>query len=42
MQRLKNAFEQGHVVLARVFQEKHLTALDAEETPQEEETHWST
>jgi len=29
------------LLVGRVFQDEHLTALDAEETPQEEETHWS-
>jgi len=29
------------LLVGRVFQAKHLTALDAEETPHEEETHWS-
>jgi hypothetical protein len=29
------------MLVGRSFQEAHLQALDAEETPQEEETHWS-
>ncbi len=29
------------LIVGRVFREEHLTALDAEETPHEEETHWS-
>lgn len=29
------------MLVGRGFQDEHLTALDAEETPQEEETHWS-
>jgi mannitol/fructose-specific phosphotransferase system IIA component (Ntr-type) len=29
------------MMVGRAFQDEHLTALDAEETPQEEETHWS-
>jgi len=29
------------LLVGRVFQHEHLTALDAEETPHDEETHWS-
>jgi mannitol/fructose-specific phosphotransferase system IIA component (Ntr-type) len=29
------------MLVGRTFQDEHLSALDAEETPQEEETHWS-
>jgi len=29
------------MLVGRAFQDEHLTALDAEETPHEEETHWS-
>jgi len=29
------------LLVGRIFQDEHLTALDAEETPHEEETHWS-
>jgi len=29
------------MLVGRTFQDEHLTALDAEETPHEEETHWS-
>lgn len=29
------------LLVGKVFQDEHLTALDAEETPHEEETHWS-
>ncbi len=29
------------MLAGRIFQEEHLVALDAEETPREEETHWS-
>lgn len=29
------------LLINRVFDDKHLAALDADETPQEEETHWS-
>jgi hypothetical protein len=29
------------LLINRVFEDNHLAALDADETPQEEETHWS-
>ncbi|MDF1744186.1 MAG: hypothetical protein P1V19_10885 [Gimesia sp.] len=29
------------LLVDRVFDDKHLAALDVDETPQEEETHWS-